>query len=180
MTRIEVAHSTAAEARGTIAGGDPFRGSTSASPSGANTLERDPGMPSSTWRLRSDAWEYLRFAVKRISLGNDNDGVLSSDGEVFRSLRALETIELYWAGFGQRYVRAIRELLIEGDYSAALDRIGRVVNRLRGSSVPDEPRDEQLEEAERAELQDDADPRPRFEVLVVDETTEADRWRRSR
>jgi arginine decarboxylase len=175
MTRIEVAHSTAAEARGTIAGGDPFRGSTSASPSGANTLERDPGMPSSTWRLRSDAWEYLRFAVKRISLGNDNDGVLSSDGEVFRSLRALETIELYWAGFGQRYVRAIRELLIEGDYSAALDRIGRVVNRLRGSSVPDEPRDEQLEEAERAELQDDADPRPRFEVLVVDETTEADR-----
>lgn len=152
MTRIETAHSTAAETRGTIAGGDVLRART-APRSGAAALERDPGMPSSTWRLRSDAWEYLRFAVKRIAMGNDNDGVLSQDGEVFRSLRALETIELYWAGFGQRYVRAIRDLLLEGDYPAALERIGRVVNRFRGSSVPDEPRDEQLEEAERAELQ---------------------------
>ncbi|WP_449277940.1 aminotransferase class I/II-fold pyridoxal phosphate-dependent enzyme [Leucobacter sp. GX24907] len=138
-------------------------------------LERNPGMPASTWRLRSDAWEYLRFAVKRIALGNDSDDVLSSDGEVSRSLRALETIEMYWAGFGQRYVRGVRELLEEGDYYTALERIGRVVNRLRCNTVPDEPRDDQLDEAERLEWQDDNDPRPRFEVLVVDETTESDR-----
>nr|WP_243752869.1 beta-eliminating lyase-related protein [Leucobacter ruminantium] len=132
-------------------------------------------MAASTWRLRSDAWEYLRFAVKRVALGNDSDEVLSSDGEAFRSLRALETIEMYWAGFGQRYVRGIRELLQEGDYHTALDRIGRVVTRLRGSSVFDDQREETLDEAERLEWQDDTDPRPRFEVLVVDETTEADR-----
>ncbi len=138
-------------------------------------LEHDPGMPASTWRLRSDAWEYLRFAVKRVALGNDNDGVLAADGEVFRSLRALETIELYWGGFGQRYVPAVRDLLSHGDYQAALDRIGRVVRRLRGSTVPGESRDDQLDEVERTEQQDDLDPRPRFEVLIVDETTEAGR-----
>ncbi|WP_254910412.1 aminotransferase class I/II-fold pyridoxal phosphate-dependent enzyme [Gulosibacter sp. 10] len=132
-------------------------------------------MPASTWRLRSDAWEYLRFAVKRIAFGNDNDDVLSTDGEVIRSLRALETIELYWAGFGRRYVRGVRELLEHGDYHTALERIGRVVNRLRGSAGLEDPREDQQDEAEQLEWQDDVDPRPRFEVLVVDETTEADR-----
>ena len=138
------------------------------------TLERDPGMPASSWRLRSDAWEYLRFAVKRL-VHTDEPEALSRDSELFRSLRALETIEMYWAGFGQRYVAAIAELLEEGEYQLALERIGRVVQRMRGSSVPDDPREDQLDEAERAEWQDDSDPRPRFEVLVVDETTVADR-----
>ncbi|WP_434143166.1 aminotransferase class I/II-fold pyridoxal phosphate-dependent enzyme [Leucobacter sp. gxy201] len=138
-------------------------------------LERDPGMPTSTWRLRSDAWEYLRFAVKRIALGGDSDSVLAHDGEAYRSLRALETIEMYWAGFGQRYVRGIRELLEDGDYQIALERIGRVVNRIRGEAIAEESREEVLDEAERAEAIADVDTRPRFEVLVVDETTEADR-----
>ena len=138
-------------------------------------LERDPGMPASTWRLRSDAWEYLRYAVKRLALGSDDSEALAADSEIHRSLRALETVEMYWAGFGQRYVGAIRELLDAGDYATALDRIGRVVGRLRGDTVPDEPRDEFAEEQERIEAAADADPRPRFEVLVVDETTAADR-----
>lgn len=135
------------------------------------TLERDPGMPSSTWRLRSDAWEYLRFGVKRIALGGDDENALIGDGEIARNLRALETIEMYWAGFGQRYVREIANLLEAGDYKTALDRIGRVVHRLRGSTVPDEDREDVLSEQERIDLHDDADRRPRFEVLVVDETT---------
>ncbi len=143
-------------------------------PTGA-TLERDPGMPASTWRMRSDAWEYLRFAVKRLAFGDEDLDLLAPDGEIYRSLRSLETVEMYWAGFGQRYVAAIGELLAVGDYRVALDRIGRVVNRLRGDTVPDEPRDEYLDEQERAELGTDADPRPRFEVLIVDETLPGDR-----
>lgn len=139
------------------------------------TLERDPGMPSTTWRLRSDAWEYLRFGVKRIALGSDDESVLTRDGEIARNLRALETIEMYWAGFGQRYVREISDLLDRGDYKVALDRIGRVVQRLRASTVPDERREDVLDEDERIALRDDADARPRFEVLVVDETTPEDR-----
>ncbi len=138
-------------------------------------LERDPGMPASTWRLRSDAWEYLRFGVKRIALGNDDESALTGDGEIARNLRALETIEMYWAGFGQRYVRDISELLRKGDYQNALDRIGRVVQRLRNSTVPDEPHNDLIDEIERLEITDDCDPRPRFEVLVIDETTAGDR-----
>ncbi len=142
---------------------------------GHGELERDMGMPASTWRLRSDAWEYLRFGVKRIALGSDDEAALTRDGEIARNLRALETIEMYWAGFGQRYVRNIAELLSAGEYQIALERIGRVVQRLRGSTVPEDPRDEMLEESENAEFYDDADPRPRFEVLVIDETTVNDR-----
>ena len=131
-----------------------------------------PGMPASTWRLRSDAWEYLRFAVKGLAaLGGD----IGSDEEIARSLGALETLELYWAGFGQRYVQLVCELLLAGELEQALDLIGRVVHRLRRSSVPDDPRDDPMDEAERAEHANDADPRPRFEVLLIDETTPADR-----
>jgi arginine decarboxylase len=128
------------------------------------TLERDPGMPSSTWRLRSDAWEYLRFAVKRLANGSDEGGELAPDSEIWRNLRALETIEMYWAGFGQRFVSKIADLLHKGDYRTALDCIGRVVNRLRGSSVPEDPKDALLDAAF------DGSERNEF-----DETTEADR-----
>lgn len=145
----------------------------------APALERDPGMPSSTWRLRSDAWEYLRFAVKRLAGGDVEGGELAPDSEIWRNLRALETIEMYWAGFGQRYVAGIAEQLRKGEYRIALDCIGRVVNRLRGSSIPEDPQDALLDQAfdgsERSEIEDDRDPRPRFEVLIVDETTAADR-----
>lgn len=138
-------------------------------------LERDLGMPSSTWRMRSDAWEYLRFAVKRLALSGEDVEVLATDSELLRLLRALETIEIYWAGFGRRYVSSIRDLLETGDYRTALDRIGRVVNRLRGESTSDDRREDLLDDQERAELLAESDERPRFEVLVVDETTEADR-----
>ena len=178
MTRTRPA---AAETRDGIAGRDSIGGGLPVpklrehAPYPAAALERDPGMPASSWRLRSDAWEYLRFAVKRLATDADTADTLAADGEVHRNLRALETIELYWAGFGQRYVTAIGELLESGDYRTALDRIGRVVNRLRNDTVPDEPRDEFLDEQERAELTIDSDPRPRFEVLIVDETTAQDR-----
>jgi len=138
-------------------------------------LERDPGMPSSTWRMRSDAWEYLRSAVKLLVHGSPRSSALEADGEISRLLRALETIEMYWAGFGQRYVVEITNLLHKGNTQAALDRIGRVVNRIRRSTIPETPRDQYLDEVERLEFDDDVDSRPRFEVLIVDETTEADR-----
>ncbi|MBS1908197.1 MAG: hypothetical protein JST33_16915 [Actinobacteria bacterium] len=78
-------------------------------------LERDTGRPAGSWRLRSDAWEFHRFAVKRIAVEGNPGDALASDGEIRRALRALETIELYWAGFGQRYVQQIGELLAQGD-----------------------------------------------------------------
>ena len=90
--------------------------------------------------MRSDAWEYLRFAVKRLALGDrtEADEALAADSEIHRSLRSLETLEMYWAGFGQRYVTTIGELLAAGEYQTALDRIGRVVNRLRAVGTSEE------------------------------------------
>lgn len=143
--------------------------------SATGILEPDPGMPASTWRLRSDAWEYLRFAMKRIALGNEDKEALAADSELQRSLRALETVEMYWAGFGQRYVASIREMLEQGDYHMALERIGKVVNRLRGDTVPDTSRGDFADDPENSDLPIDTDPRPRFEVLIVDESTQADR-----
>ena len=137
-------------------------------------LERDQGMPTSTWRLRSDAWEYLRFAVKRLVFGDGSEAaeMLAPDSEIRRSLRSLETIEFYWAGFGRRYVAAIMDQLDEGDYQGALDRIGHVVNRLRAAGTREEMPGPVLDDED---FTPDDDPRPRFEVLIVDETTSNDR-----
>ncbi|RAG60115.1 ornithine decarboxylase, partial [Burkholderia multivorans] len=129
-------------------------------------LERDPGMPASTWRLRSDAWEYLKYAIKRLVMSGGDFSMIAADGEVWRSLRSLKTIELYWGGFGQRYVEEIAQLLSDGEFDKAHDLITRAVNRLRGTTVPDTI-DEELTEEERAEIRDRQDPRPRFEVLIV-------------
>ncbi|MDN6668378.1 MAG: hypothetical protein L0L36_16135, partial [Brevibacterium sp.] len=46
-------------------------------------LERDPGMPASTWRLRSDAWEYLKFAIKRLAISGGDFSMIAADGEVW-------------------------------------------------------------------------------------------------
>jgi arginine decarboxylase len=126
-------------------------------------------MPSSTWRLRSDAWEYLRFAVRRLVRDPNPREALAADAELHRSLRALETVELYWAGLGPAYVREIRELLEAGDHQAALQRIDRVVARQRGESSAATMED--APETEVIGFSDDLDTRPRFEVVIVDELT---------
>lgn len=137
-------------------------------------LERTTGMPSSTWRVRSDIWEYLRYSVKQLA-NSDGDRTIAADSEIYRSLRALETIELYWAGFGQRYVRSIREQIERGQFSTALEAIGRVVHRLRGEHPDEELPDAAPDSRDALENANDIEERPRFEVLVVDETTHADR-----
>lgn len=137
--------------------------------------ERSSGMPASTWRMRSDAWEYLRSAVKVLVNGDGAPETITRDSEMMQILRALETIEMYWAGFGQRYVQEIAALLTQGDYRLAFERTGRVINRIRATHMGEESRDVLLDDTEHADLEDDNDPRPRFEVLIVDETTEQDR-----
>ena len=140
----------------------------------APALERTTGMPSSTWRVRSDIWEYLRYSVKQLA-NADGDRTVEADSEIYRSLRALETIELYWAGFGQRHVHAIREQIERGEFTLALEGIGRVVHRIRGELPDDELPDAAPDTRDALEAANDTDDRPRFEVLVVDETTAADR-----
>ncbi|WP_084637250.1 aminotransferase class I/II-fold pyridoxal phosphate-dependent enzyme [Neomicrococcus aestuarii] len=134
------------------------------------SLEPDPGMSSSTWRMRSDAWEYLLFAIKRLVTSHDPESTYVADTELHRSLRSLETIEMYWAGGGTEYVQSIRRLLEAGEYKAALDRVARVVTRQRGDQpTTNETFEDAADESERLMTSDDGDPRPRFEVLVIDE-----------
>ncbi|MGO1909925.1 MAG: ornithine decarboxylase, partial [Brevibacterium linens] len=175
MTGIDSDHPSASAISTTGDGGPGGRrrAGFQSKPRKAN-LERDPGMPASTWRLRSDAWEYLKFAIKRLAASGGDFSMIAEDGEVWRSLRSLRTIELYWGGFGQRYVEEITDLLSGGEFDRAHDMITRAVNRLRGTTVPDVGEDD-LTEDERAELKDRQDSRPRFEVLIVDETTEGGR-----
>ncbi|GGA57092.1 amino acid decarboxylase [Pseudoclavibacter endophyticus] len=142
-------------------------------------LEPNPGMPASVWRLRLDAWEYVRYAVRLLARGDTDLSDAAGLSEIHRSLRALETVEMYWAGFGQRYVKSIRSLIDAGEYRAALDRIGPVMQRMRGSGSLDAP-ERPGESEQAAKLADEgidasADARPRFEVLVVDEMSPADR-----
>lgn len=141
-------------------------------------LERNAGMPASAWRVRNDSWQYLGYALKRFAF--DERAAQSSAGlsEIRRCLRTLETIELYWAGFGRRYVERIGELVDEGRYRAALARVTPVLQRIRGSGHLEEGAlDGDLVEAEALEEipAGALDPRPRFEVLVVDEMTPTDR-----
>lgn len=163
-TAAETHPPAAAHAAAIPAGNSGHQASTSA-------LSKE-GMPASTWRLRSDAWEYLRFIIKRLALGTEpTSEVIGSGSELQRLLRSLETIELYWAGFGQRYVRNLADLISQGDYRAALERSARVVTRLRGNDLQgDNPHYDGGEEHDISERYD-TDPRPRFEVLIVDETT---------
>ncbi|KAB1656298.1 ornithine decarboxylase [Pseudoclavibacter chungangensis] len=141
-------------------------------------LERNPGMPSSVWRLRLDAWEYLRYAVKLLARGGDELDDVAGMAEIRRSLRSLETVEMYWAGFGQRYVRTIRELVDAGEYRSALERIDAVMQRIRGAGsldAADGANDPQGAIGSDEPVEAPADGRPRFEVLVVDEMSPADR-----
>lgn len=203
----------------------------------ADGLERDQGMPANTWRLRGDSWEFLRYAVKRLALrekgsgvgalraerlagANVHDDVAGQNGhgesaaamrEIHRHLRSLKTIEMYWAGFGKRYVTGIAELVDAGEYPLALERIGVVVERLRGEAGEDAEHpvagdagggftaSTHLSHGGARDRVGDAgessaalhgytrdvsrasrhgfDRRPRFEVLIVDETTEGGRDR---
>ena len=124
MTGIDSDQATAQEFEPTDLGGGRRHGRVGApsTPRRAQ-LERDPGMPASTWRLRSDSWEYLKFAIKRLAVSGGDFSMIAEDGEVWRSLRSLKTIELYWGGFGQRYVEEITDLLSNGEFDRAHDMI---------------------------------------------------------
>lgn len=131
--------------------------------------------PSSVWRLRTDAWEYLGYAAKALpgtsDPGNSERGLLA---EVMRQLRVLEAVETYWAVPGKAHVLELRALIQEGDFVSALKLIETVTrgftrfrHELEGKTISSDP---QIEAAEPWALAI-ADRRPRFEVLVIDDVS---------
>jgi len=135
-------------------------------------------VPSSAWRLRVDAWEYLGYAVKQAAAVGHGSGPDSGNGrlsaEAARLLPTLEALEMYWAAPGQEYVAELRTSLDQGDYTAALALIEPVTRRLsrHGLASPETAADQERE-AEQAESH--SETRRRFEVLVIDDMSAAER-----
>lgn len=133
------------------------------------------GMPASAWRARSDAWEYTRYFVKLLAFGDADVADRSTLSELFRSLRALETIEFYWAGIGQKRVRDIRGLIESGQHSLALDHVRACMQGMKGY-INSDFEDHELQAGTEDEVNQLGDTsRKRFEVLVIDQMSESDR-----
>lgn len=141
-------------------------------------LGPNPGLPSSAWRLRSDAWEFTRYYVKLLSIGGADPSDRTQMAELFRSLRALETVELYWAGIGQARVREIREQVEAGLFSLALENIRRAMTGMQGyinSDFEDHELAVAVEDDSITPVELLGSHRKRFEVLVIDQMSENDR-----
>ena len=135
--------------------------------------------PSSVWRLRTDAWEYLGYGTKQLAaLSGPGRGVTPAQqsllDEVSRQLRVLEAVETYWAVPGKAHVAALRERIEEGDYAAALvlvETVTRGFARFR-HELDDKVGGSRFRGPARRPDGRGAIRRPRFEVLVIDDVSE--------
>lgn len=135
------------------------------------------GIPSSVWRLRSDAWEFLGYATKQLAAPDAQETAVNGlPREIRRRLQLLEAIEMYWAFPGHRHVTLLRQRVEAGDYRGALDLIEPITRTLaRLSPGPDEREPSPDGDSPGAELPTSpAQLRPRFEVLIVDDLSATD------
>ncbi|UVJ41483.1 ornithine decarboxylase [Arthrobacter sp. CJ23] len=124
--------------------------------------------------MRVDAWEFLGYAVRQLTSGRPGSGGVRLPPEAARLLPMLEAIEMYWASPGQPYVAEIRRRLECSEYLEALGLIESVTRRLagHGQQVSEQSADPERE-AER--IENTADARRRFEVLVIDDVSDTER-----
>ncbi len=135
-------------------------------------------VPSSAWRVRADAWEFLGYAVKQLAAATSRSGGAGRTRELPRDVRRLlpllESLEMYWASPGQQYVMELRRILEAGEYLEALNLIEPVARRVAGHNHhAQEPAQDPERETERVE--EPSESRKRFEVLVIDDVSNADR-----
>lgn len=141
------------------------------------TPSEDYATPSSVWRARTDAWEYLGYAAKQLPrLANPGPHVNPVEeglmGKVRDNLRALDAIETYWAVPGKAHVALLSERIESGDYDGALALIEWVTRGF--ARFGHTPQERPLDPDGESQPVDPAtsaspDPRPRFEVLVIDD-----------
>jgi arginine decarboxylase len=133
-------------------------------------------VPSSAWRVRADAWEFLGYAIKQLAAARPLEGgrpPREMPRDVRRLLPLLESLEMYWASPGQQYVIELRRILEAGEYPEALSLIEPVARRVAGHNQhAQEPSPDTERETERVE---EPESRKRFEVLVIDDISSADR-----
>jgi len=139
------------------------------------------GLPSSAWRVRGDAWEFLGYALKQLSAhGASPDSRRAPLREIGRSLQILEPIELYWAFPGQRHITQLVQRIDTEDYRGALELVEIVTRRseqLGPGGAERDPATTPEQDPPRPDSptrQSTAEARLRFEVLVVDDLSHAD------
>jgi arginine decarboxylase len=138
---------------------------------------REIGTPSSAWRSRSDAWEFLGYAFRQLTKarpGTSPDSGLKAQAR--QALGLLQAIELYWALPGLDTVARLWAALESGKYRSGLELLQELSHLLPAGGAGPEHRSEsrpgpELPDEDAGEGQVAAE-RPRFEVLVVDELTD--------
>ncbi|WP_253257444.1 beta-eliminating lyase-related protein [Arthrobacter sp. Hiyo1] len=157
---------------------------------------QDIQTPSSAWRSRADAWEFLGYAFKQLAKGGQ--GIQSRSGlqdQAVQALRLLQAMELYWAAPGLAALAPLLNCMDSGDYDAGLDMIRGMAHLMPsagpgpvgprpaspGPVSPDrvgpEPGQSGAERSISGVPEDSrerrpARERPRFDVLFVDDMTE--------
>ncbi len=154
--------------------------------------KRDIGTPSSAWRSRADAWEFLGYAFKQLAKGGTGTPSLAGlQDQAVQALLLLQAMELYWAAPGLASVAPLLGCVDSGDYDAGLEMIRGMSHLMpsvspapvspgpaspgRVSPEPGQPgagRTIPGVQDEGSRGPQPASERPRFEVLFVDDITE--------
>ncbi len=140
-------------------------------------LSREIGTPSRAWRSRADAWEFLGYALKQLTMSKRGGPSYDSlQSQVRRTLGLLQAIELYWAAPGLATVAQLHENVRAGDHRAGLDLVAGLTHLVpaagSGSDQSGSAQDPREPEDEDANGAQGPAGRPRFEVLVVDDLTD--------
>ena len=112
----------------------------------------------SMWRLRGDAWASLADVTKRMSDSLTlEDQRLPLRQQVSELVRLLDPLESYWSFPGRAHLEQIAALCDLGDYESAMQMADTVTRVISGNPA-----------------ETDASGRPTFQVLVVDDLSEAE------
>lgn len=127
-------------------------------------------------QFRADAWHELKLATARLSrLAGEGDQPLREAVE--RDLAILEKVERYWAFPGKGLCADLRRLLDRGWVGPLARRTARIARLLESDTYRRRAVAEIFDEIDESAAEDNleeegsgrVEPRPYFEVLVVDE-----------
>ena len=157
------------------------------------TVGRKPFAYNSLWQFRNDSWSTLEEASTQLVLaGNQCRPTDPTAGTVSGLLDALAPIERFWAFPGGQRFQEMRRLFAAGTYdrfAAMVSGINRalVTETYRGGQSPGTPGGDGAYPYAAAATEQAPPTRPYFEVLVVEDLSEAQerslreelrRWRR--
>lgn len=137
-------------------------------------IGHDIATPSTAWRARADAWEFLEYALRE-SIRQHTPEAVTTDltDQIDRTFRVLEAIEPYWAFPGLPTLMEASAAHRHGNTQAALD----LVSARRDNTGPVKARDSPTEpdsdsrDHDKTNFPDSPSGKPRFEVLIVGEET---------